>query len=278
MNRDERKFVTYARRHPGKEELIALIRDSGVPPADLGKTYMAAANLLWEDDQLASALLLWEEALRYLAPARESMEIAQCETNLGAGWAEGGDASLAASHAKRGLHLGTRLQAWDLVFICASNLGSLAFDRSDFATARQYHALGLYAAEQAGEQLWIAGSLVGLAFDEEELEHPVLACRELERALPLARASGDRQLLFTCLRGLTHLTVLLRNYRAAIPVAREAIDLAATIGRAGTSGELYEELGRAYARLGDITASQEAFRHAIEAGGSGGTKDDPDAP
>jgi tetratricopeptide (TPR) repeat protein len=265
MNKDEQQFVVFALQHPAADDLIAAIRDSGVAPADLGRACMSAANILWANNQLESSLILWEEATRHLDPEHEQLELAQCEANVGAGWADRGDATKAVPHAERGLELATKLGAWDLIFICASNLGTIAFSRNDYTEARRLHGLGLEAAEHADEKGWIAGCLVGLAFDEGALGDLELARNHLRKALPFAHERGDRQLVFTCQRALAHIHVLLRDYPATEQALLEAIALAGELKIPGVTSELYGELGSAYARQGDIARSQSAYERSIEA-------------
>lgn len=265
MDKDEQQFVAFVLQHPAADDVIAAVRDSGTRPADLGKTYMSAANILWTSNLLEPALTLWEEAMRYLDPDHEQLELAQCEANVGAGWADRGDAARAVPHAEHGLELAMKLEAWDLVFICASNLGTIAFSRDDYAEAKRLHGLGLEAAEHAGETAWIAGCLVGLAFDEGALGDLEPARDHLQKALPFARERGDHQLIFTCQRALAHIQLLLRDYSGTEQAALEAIALADELKITGVASELYSELGSAYARQGDITRSQAAYEHSIRA-------------
>ena len=270
MGKGEQAFVDFALQHPTADDLIAAVCHSGVAPADLGKACMSAANILWVNKQLDSALILWEEAARHLDPEHEQLELARCEANIGAGWADRGDATRASPHAERGLELATRLGAWDLVFICASNLGTIAFSRDDYAEARRLHSLGLEAAERTGEKSWLAGSLVALAFDEGALGDLEPARGHLQQALPFARERGDPRLVFTCQRALAHIQLLLRDYPATVTAVLDAITLAEELRLPGAANELYNELGSAYARQGDIARSQAAFQHAIETGTSTG--------
>ncbi len=266
MNKDEQRFVTFALQHPAAHDPIAAVRDSGAAPADLGRAFMSAANLLWANNQLESALILWEEATRHLNPEHEQLELAQCEANVGAGWADRGEAAKAVPHAERGLDLATRLGAWDLVFICSSNLGTIAFSRGDYAHARRLHGLGLEAAEHAGEKGWIVGCLIGLAFDEGALGDLEPARDHLQKALPFACEQGDRQLVFTCQRALAHIYLLLRDYPATEQTVLDAITLAEELKvPPGVTSELYSELGSACARQGDITRSQETYEQSIKA-------------
>ncbi|HWQ22453.1 MAG TPA: tetratricopeptide repeat protein [Clostridia bacterium] len=265
MDRDDLAFVEYALQHPAAGDLIAAVRNSGVSPADLGRACMSAADILWADNRLEPALILWEEATRHLDPERQQLQLARCEANMGAGWADRGNAARAAPHAQRGLVLATRLGAWDLVFICASNLGTIAFTREDYPEARRLHSLGLEAAEHTGETAWMAGCLVGLAFDEGAMGDLESARSHLQKALPFARERGDRRLLFTCQRALAHIHLLLRDYPATVQAVLEAISLAEDLGLADAAGELYGELGSAYARQGDIARSQSAYEHSIRA-------------
>lgn len=265
MDKDEQQFVAFALQHPAADDLIAAVRDSGVAPTDLGRACMSAANILWANNQLESALILWEEATHHLDSEHEQLELAQCEANVGAGWADRGDATRAVPHAERGLELATKLGAWDLIFICASNLGTIAFSRDDYAEARRLHGLGLEAAEHAGEKGWITGCLVGLAFDEGALGDLEPARNHLQKALPFARERGDRQLVFTCQRALAHIHLLLRDYPATEQAVLEAIALAGELKVPGVTSELYGELGSAYARQGDIARSQAAYERSIKA-------------
>ncbi|MCX6084014.1 MAG: tetratricopeptide repeat protein [Caldiserica bacterium] len=265
MDKDEQQFVAFALQHPAADDLIAAVRDLCVVPTDLGKACVSAANILWANNQLESALILWEEATHHLDPEHEQLELARCEANVGAGWADRGDATRAVPHAERGLELATRLGAWDLIFICASNLGTIAFSHDNYAEARRLHGLGLEAAEHAGEKGWIAGCLVGLAFDEGAMGDLEPARNHLQKALPFARERGDRQLVFTCLRALTHIHLLLRDYPATEQAVLEAIALASELKVPSVTSELYGELGSAYARQGDIARSQAAYERSIEA-------------
>ena len=70
--------------------------------------------------------------------------------------------------------------------------------------------------------------------------------------------------MFTCQRALAHINLLLRDYPSTVTAVLEAITLAEELKLPGAAGELYSELGSAYARQGDIARSQAAFQHVIE--------------
>ena len=126
-----------------------------------------------------------------------------------------------------------------------------------------YHELGWAAAE--GASLLERGS--GLHIRGEIVE----ARRVWERALALSEQAGDLGTQAIALSGIGVASLALDDYRRARDELLRSRKLAASIGRDDTVAVVDDNLGSAYARLGDAELALDRYAHALAGYERGGT-------
>ena len=153
----------------------------------------------------------------------------------------------------------------NLAAVCAAllGLGATAYERSEFASAKDYYLRGLSLAEQARLYQRKAALLTNigiLAVSQGEL---VEAEANLIKALGLARAEGDRALLGPILTNLGVIAARNKQFEAASDYFEEAVEIARADGNRRVMAFLHTNLGALAHDQGHEARAEMEFQEAL---------------
>jgi predicted ATPase/DNA-binding CsgD family transcriptional regulator/DNA-binding XRE family transcriptional regulator len=145
-----------------------------------------------------------------------------------------------------------------------TNLGGLAYGRSDFAAAGEHwqNALETFRALGEPRQVGILLNNLGLVADREG--DPDRATSLIAESAVIRREIGDQAGLTSSLINLASLAARRGDERAARTLGEEALDLARSLGQRMQTGAALEELARADFRSQDYAGAEARTREALD--------------
>lgn len=247
--------------------------------ADLQRLAQLAAQ---EDDARWHATVAWRRA--HLAMRRDDRAAQEAAARQGMAWAAraGDDALrlsslrlLADAQVDQGDIDGARtlvLQGLDearqlgLRAVEAGLLNVLTFAASlqgDVKGVLELTQQSMLIEREQGDQVGVARSLSNLGHGWMNLGALALAQREMDAALQMVRAQGDRHVEAINLQNLSTLALWQGEDTRALALARQALDMAIATQARGTEMSAGLWLGHAELALGRLAPAREAYTQAL---------------
>ena len=149
---------------------------------------------------------------------------------------------------------------------CALNnleLGNQAYDRGEFAKARQYHELALANARTLGDRLGESSSLNNLGNVCQAIGDYVQARNYYEQSLAIDKTLGDRDGEGKSLSNLGIIAKNLGDYTQAMEYNKQSLAIAMTLGDRSAESRSLTNFGVVYLIMGDYAQAYKYFEQSL---------------
>lgn len=209
----------------------ALAASAGSVSSMRAKALWTAAGLAKQQDDLAQAKLLAEEALVLYRQLDDSHGITRSLFLLGSIAANSCDYEAARSLTEEALTLAKQGNDWTLTGRLLANLGQIVCNQGDYVRAHKLYEESLKFQKQRGNKEGIAWSLFKLAWIHiASLGNPETAHTFIKESLAFARELNDKEIIVYCLVCSGHLAFGQDDIGLARLLLEESLALARDIG------------------------------------------------